>query len=145
MTLMQIQAVAIVLALAACGGASYQTVQLANKTARPIEEIYIFPMGATNHGASRGSLAPNATTEVRVKTGRIEVLGVSSKIQLDERTRDQLSASITIELAAEPARVWFYDADAPPAGLDQPNVRGVAFKLPRRAAPTEPAPEPVVE
>ncbi|HEU0035255.1 MAG TPA: hypothetical protein VFQ53_31735 [Kofleriaceae bacterium] len=127
--------------LAACGGASYQNLTLVNRTSRPVDEIYVYPLGATDHGKSRGSLVPNGSTKLQVKTGRIEVLGVSSKIQLDEHTRDKPSGSIALELK-RPSEVVFYDEAHPPAGLDRPDTYGVAFKLPVVQAPEPDATPP---
>ena len=129
---------ALLVALAACGGAPLQTIQLVNQTNRPIEQIFVYPAGAGDHGASRGSLAPGASVEVKAKQGSVEVLAVSAKLKVDEHTRDQPSASGTLELVA-PARVVFYDADSKPSGLNAPNVFGVAFVVP--AAKPAPGPE----
>ena len=127
---------ALILVLAACGGAPLQTVQIKNASPRPITELYVYPAGATNHGTSRGTLAPNGSTEVKVKQGNIEVLAVSSKMQVDEHTRDQPSASGTLELKG-PAQVIFYDEGATPPGLNNPGVFGFEFVLPKpKPAPT---------
>ena len=134
-----VKRILIALALAGCG-AHYQTIQLVNKTSRPIQEIYVYPQGSANHGASQGSLAPGASAQVKAKQGHVEVLAVSAKLQLDEHTRDQPSASGTLELVA-PAQVVFYDVDSKPPGLNAPNVFGIAFVLPvakDQAAPESP-------
>jgi hypothetical protein len=126
------------LALAACGGAPMQTVQIKNASPRPITELYVYPAGSANHGSSRGTVAPNASTEIKVKQGAVEVLAVSSKMQVDEHTRDQPSASGTLELKG-PAQVIFYDEGAtPPAGLNTPGVFGFEFVIPK----PKPAPQP---
>jgi len=39
----------ILIALAACG-APMQTVSIVNSTTRPIEELYVYPHGAADHG-----------------------------------------------------------------------------------------------
>jgi hypothetical protein len=115
-----------------------QTLQLVNKTSRPIDAVYLYPPGAADHGAPRAKLAPNATAQVQVKAGRVEVLAVSAKVELDEHTRDVPSASQDLEVTG-PAEVVFYDNEAAPPGLDRPGVFGVAFtQLGRR----NPAPEP---
>lgn len=120
--------------LAACGGAQLQTIQIVNKSARPIDQLYVYPVGAANHGTSRGSVAPNGQTEVKVAAGNVEVLAVSSKLQVDEHTRDQPSASGDLELRA-PAQVIFYDEGSKPPGLDRPGVFGFAFVIPKGKAP----------
>lgn len=128
----------ILCAVAACA-APMQTVQLVNRSPRPIEEIYIYPQGAVDHGKSRGALAPNASTSVQVKQGNIEVLAVSSKFQLDEHTRDKPSANVDVELKA-PAQIVFYDDGHAPAEIGRPGVFGVTFQMPKSNKPTGPPP-----
>jgi len=132
-------ALVLVLAgLAACG-APLQTVQIVNRTNRAIEEVYVYPSGAADHGRSRGQLQPNGATQVQVKPGFVEVLAVSAKLQVDEHTRDRPSASQGVEVHG-PVQVVFYDEASKPAGLDRPGVFGVAFVIPK-PKPPEPAPE----
>lgn len=128
-----------VLVLAGCGGAAMQTIQIKNTTTRTIDELYVFPAGASNPGSSRGTLAPNASTQVQVKAGFVEVKAVSAKLQVDEHTRDKPTASQDIEIHG-PVQVIFYDADHAPPGLDRPGVFGIAFQLPVAKKP-EPAPD----
>ena len=125
---------ALSIALAACAGPSYQAMHLVNRTDRTIEAVYVYPTGAADHGASRGSLAPAAATDIRVRSGRTSVLAVSAKLKLDEHTRDQPSASQDLEITG-PVQVVFYDNGAKPPGLEQPGVFGVAFQLPKAPAP----------
>ena len=127
-----VKALALIL-LAACGGAPLQTVTVMNRSSRPIQELYVYPVGSANHGASRGSVAPNGQTEVKVKQGGVEVLALSSKLQVDEHTRDQPSASGDVELHG-PVQVIFYDEGAAPPGLDRPGVFGFAFVIPKGQA-----------
>ncbi len=130
----------VLLALAACGGAHVQNVQLVNRAPRAIEELYIYPQGAPDHGKSRGSLAPNASTTVQVKQGNIEVMAVSAKFQLDAHTRDRPSANLDVELKA-PAQIVFYDDGSKPSELGRPGVFGVVFQMPKsNAPPAEAAP-----
>lgn len=125
---------AIAITSAACGGGpKYQTLHIVNQTDRPIDQLYVYPMGAADHGASRGALAPGKATDLRVPAGNVEVLGVSGLIQVGDHLRDRPSASKAIELTA-PAEIVFYDNDKPPAGLDRPGVYGVAFRPPRAPA-----------
>jgi hypothetical protein len=128
------------LILAACGGAAMQTVQIVNHTSRPIDELYIYPSGAADHGKSRGKLAPEGSTQLQVKAGFIEVLAVSAKMQLDEHTRDRPSASQAVEVKG-PVQIVFYDEGGKPANIDQPGVFGVEFVLPK-PKPAEPPPDP---
>ena len=127
----------VALLLSACA-AKLQTVSLVNKTDRAIEAIYIYPLGSSDHGASHGGLAPNATTQIGVKPGHVEVMAVSAKVTIDEHTRDQPTASQGLELTG-PTQVFFYDAAAPPPGIDRPGVVGVSFILP--APKQQPVPE----
>lgn len=123
-------AVVVSLALvAACGGASYQTISIKNASSRPIEELYVYPTGG-QRGTSRGQLAPNATTAVKIKGGHVSVTAVSSKIQVDEHTRDKPTASQELELKA-PTQVVFYDDGSAPPGLEAKGVIGVAFQMPK--------------
>ena len=129
--------------LAACGGANYQTLQLTNQTSRPIAEIYVYPIGSANHGTSQRALAPNETAQIKVRGGRVELLAISSKVQIDERTRDQPSVTQGLELD-RPLKIIFFDAaSGKPPGLDRSDVIGVAFTLaksnepPPTSAPTE--------
>ena len=114
-------------ALVGCGG-PLQTVTLMNQTARALEQIYVYPAGAADHGPSRATLAPGASATIQVKAGHVEVLGVSAKMKVDDHTRDRPTASQVLELTAA-SQVVFYDEDAPPAGIQRPGVFGIAFRL----------------
>jgi hypothetical protein len=139
-----------VLAAACGGGASYQ-ISIRNASARPIEELYVYPTGSAR-GASRGQLAPNASTAVKMKGGHVSVTAISAKIQIDEHTRDKPTADQQVELNA-PVELVFYDDGAAPPGIEKKGVIGVAFQIPKAAphpdepttqpaAPDEPAPTP---
>jgi hypothetical protein len=133
--------VILVVALAGCG-ATYQEVSLVNKTSRPITEVFIFPTGATNHGASRGTLAPDATLKVKVKTGNVDVLAVSAKIKVDAHQTETRQATQTLELK-KPVSLVFHDSTETPAGLDRPDTIGVVFQVtPEPPAADEPVPAP---
>src|ERR1044071_3254888 len=101
--------------LTACGGASMQTISIRNASSRPIEELYVYPTG-TARGTSRGQLAPNASTAVKIKSGSVSVTAISAKIQVDEHTRDKPTADQTIELT-HPVELVFYDDGSAPAGI----------------------------
>jgi hypothetical protein len=73
-------------------------VQLVNKSPRKIAEVYVFSPGSQSHGASRGSLEPGASMNVKLKKGNHEILAVSEKIYLNDTTRDVYQASSTIQL-----------------------------------------------
>src|SRR5258706_7460142 len=131
----------LLFAFAACSGAHVQTIQLVNRTPRAIEEVYIYPQGAADHGKSRTSLAPNASASVQVTQGNIEVLAVSAKFQLDAHTRDRPSANLDVQLKA-PAQIVFYDDGAQPAEVGRPGVFGVVFQMPKSNAPPATKAEP---
>lgn len=114
--------------ITACGGARLQTISIRNATSRPIEELYVYPTGGAR-GTSRGALAPSATTEVKVKSGHVSVTAVSAKLEVDEHTRDQPTASQELELKS-PTEVVFYDDGHAPPGIDRKGTIGVAFQIP---------------
>lgn len=117
----------LALALGACAP-QLQTVELVNDTPRVIDAFYVYPSGAGNHGPSRGSLAPNASTTLHVKPGHVAVLAESAMVKLDETTRDKPTASSELELT-RPLRVVFYDRGHAPAELSRQDVIGVEFIL----------------
>jgi len=125
-------------ALAACGAPALHQVQLVNKTPRTIAEIYIFPTGSTNHGASRGSLAPNASSTVKVRAGNVDVLAVSEKIRVDDTQTETRTATQTIELKG-PLELVFHDSDQTPPGLERRGTLGLTFRTP--PPPKDPEPE----
>lgn len=118
-----------------------QTIQLVNHTPRAIEEVYVYPTGAANHGKSRATIAPNGSTSLQVPQGNVEVLAVSAKFQLDEHTRDRPSASQALELKG-PVSVVFYDPGEKPTELGQRGVFGIEFQMPKTNRPPPPLTEP---
>ncbi len=117
-------------AVAGCGGASYQTIKIVNQTDRDIPEIYVYKMGAKDHGKSVGSLQPGAASQVKVQAGNVEVLAYSAKMQIDDHTRDRPEASQDVELD-RPIELIFFDSGSPPAAAaGNPNVIGVEFRVP---------------
>jgi hypothetical protein len=131
------------LALLLVGCATHtQTIQIVNRTSRAIEQVYVYPVGGAK-GASRGALAPNGSVSVQVKPGNVEVYALSAKLQVDEHTRDQPSASQDLEIKG-PVEVILYDAGDKPAEVDRPGVFGIAFTLPKPAPPpADPGQEPL--
>jgi hypothetical protein len=122
---------AVLALLVGCGGPAMQSMKLTNGTARQIAEIYVYPLGAANHGASRGTLAPNATLLVQVPGGNVEVEAISALIEVDAHTRDKRTASSAIELTG-PAEIVFFDQGAKP--VLPPKTIGVEF-VPGPATP----------
>jgi hypothetical protein len=135
---MRVLNVILLAPLVACGGAAMQTIKIVNKTDRPIEAYYVYPSGA-DKGASRGTLAPQQSTQITIKGGHVEVQAVSAKIKFDDHHRDQPTASQSLELT-HPTEVDFYDSNAKPEGLDRPNVIGVSFVI--NTPPPPPPAEP---
>lgn len=133
--------VLIVLALAGCGGAAMHEVQLVNKSPRPITEVYVFPMGASNHGASKGTIAPEAKLVVKVKAGNVDILAVSQRVKIDDKQTEVRTASQTLELKA-PTVLVFHDSTQTVPGLDKPGTIGVEFQVPPEAEAPAPAPDP---
>jgi hypothetical protein len=128
------------LVLVGCGSAPMHAVTLVNQTDRVIEEVYIYPTGAANHGASRGQIAPNASVDVKVKAGNVDVEAISAKVKIDDKTRERRTASQTLQLRG-PVKLVFHDSDKPPAGVNAPNTFGVSFRVEKPPEPAEPAPE----
>ena len=143
----------LVLALAACGGktGNFKTeyagpigLQLVNQTSRPIEQIFIYPLGTTNHGTSWTSLAPGATTTVKLKEGNFELVAVSAKRRIDAKYSETPQATAQLELredlASTPRKLIFHDASEKPMGVDQPGTLGVTFMI-SAPEPDKPATE----
>ncbi len=125
----------------ACGGPALHNVQLVNQTPRTITEVYLYPAGSANHGASRGSLAPNATLAVKVRAGNLGVLAISEKVRVNETESETKQASSTIQLV-RPVQLIFHDSDQPAPPFENKGAIGVTF---RNSKPPEPAPEPPAE
>jgi hypothetical protein len=120
----------VLLFLVACGGASYQTIKMTNRSPHAIASIYIYPAGSQNHGSSRGALAPNASIEVKVKSGNVDVLAVTVKEEIADGKRESKEAQQTLELR-EPIELIFHDSTQ--AITTTANTIGVMF----RVIPTE--------
>lgn len=124
--------------LAACGGPAVHNVQLVNKTPRTIAELYVFPAGSRNHGASRGSLAPNATLAIKVKGGNVEVLAISEKIKVNQTESETRQASSVIQLVKAVSLI-FHDSDQPAPPFEDKSSIGITFRVPKEPeAPTPP-------
>lgn len=121
-----------------CGGAATHPVTLVNQTPRTIAEVFVFPPGAANHGASRGSLAPGASLVISVRAGNVEFLAVSEKVKVTQTESETKQASSTIQLV-KPVQLIFHDSDQPPPAFENKHQIGVAFRVSK--PPVEPAPE----
>ena len=119
---------------AGCGGAAMHEVSLINKSPRPITEVYVYPTGSSNHGASKGTLAPEGTMKLKVKAGNVDVLAVSAKVKIDDRQSETRTASQTLELKA-PVSLVFHDSNQTPPGLDKQGTIGVSFQVTPEAEP----------
>lgn len=125
-------------ALVACAPKLHE-VRLVNTTPRTIEEVYMFVPGAADHGTSRARLAPNASAAVQVRAGNLEVLAVSEKVQIDDTTRETMSASKVVELKG-PLELVFHDSTQP-APADRPGLRAITFRI-SAPPPSEAPPAP---
>jgi len=126
---------ALILLLVGCSP-TLHTITLVNQTDRAIESIHVYPTGSADQGSSRGTLAPNATIEVKQAAGNVDITAASAKVKIDDKTNEKRTASGTIPLTG-PARVIFHDSNKPsPPALNQPNTYGVTFRV------DEPEPEP---
>lgn len=127
----------VLLVVGGCGGgARRHTLELVNRTPRTITELYIYPMGSTDRGVSRGSLAPGGSLAIAVTEGAIEVLAISELIKIDDHHRDKPSASQVVDVR-RPASVVFFDVGAPPREVSRPDTFGVAFTPPKPPPPTD--------
>jgi hypothetical protein len=142
--------------LASCGGktGNYQTdyagpiaIQLVNQTSRPIEQVYLYPRGATSRGTSWATIAPGASTTVKLKEGLYELAAVSAKRRIDNRWVETPQSTTMLELredlASTPRTIIFHDSGDTPAGVDRPGMLGIAFMIsaPTTTEPTEPTEE----
>lgn len=104
--------------VAACGSAPTYRVNIVNATARPIERVYVYPMGSAEHGPSRGGIAPGAAMAVQLQAGRHDVLVESQEVRVSDTERERRQATSTLELR-KPVEVIFYDSNQPaPARQD---------------------------
>ena len=137
-----------VLVLVACKTGNYKVdyagdyeLQLVNQTSRPIDQVFIFPRGASNHGTSWTALQPGATTTVKIKEGMFELIAVSAERRIDAKFRERPQATTLLELKEKlkstPRKLIFHDESETPMGVDQPGTLGVTFKIGQ--------PEPVKE
>lgn len=136
----------VVTCAVACGGttgvyktdyAGPLTLTLVNQSPRAIEAIYIFPRGNPARGTSWTSLAPGATTTVKIREGQFELVAVSAKRRIDERYSETPQASTLLEVRGD-QKLVFHDADQVPTGVGAPGTLGVTFVI---SAP-EPTPAP---
>ena len=114
----------ILVLLVACSSTKAHTIKMTNRTPRMIEQIFVYPVGAKNPGASRGKLAPNATTAIDVKEGNVEVRAVAAEEQLENNQRERKEATQILELRS-PTELVFHDStqSAPPGSI------GVVFRV----------------
>ena len=145
------------LVLVGCGGktGNYQVdyagpiaLQLVNETSRPIEHVYIFPRGTTNRGTSWTTLAPGASTTLKLKEGTFELAAVSAKRRIDDKFSETPEATAQLELredlASTPRKLIFYDNGQRPADIDERGTLGVMFTL-SSPGPKAPQGEPSAE
>ena len=133
-------ALLIAFALAGCGGAAMHEVSLINKSPRPITEVYVYPTGASEHGATKGTIAPEAKMVLKVKAGNVDIMAVSQRVKVDDKQSEVRTASQTLELKSATTLV-FHDSTQTVPGLDKPGTIGVEFQVPPEPDAPAPAPE----
>jgi hypothetical protein len=143
----------LVLLLLGCGAktGNYQTdyagpitLRLVNQTPRQIEQVFLFPRGATNRGPSWTSLAPGASTPVKIQTGAFELVAISAKRRIDAKFSERPEATTLLELREDRGDVTliFHDDGQPPAGINGNTMIGVAFMISAATPEPETSPQP---
>lgn len=112
--------------LVACSSAASHSVKLTNRTPRAIEAIYVYPAGSSNHGSSKGALAPGAAMSVSIKEGNVDVLAVAAEEQLANGQRERKQATQTLELRG-PLELIFHDSTT--TIVEQAGTIGVVFRV----------------
>jgi len=131
---------ALLLFVVACGGPSTHPVTLVNQTPRTIAEVFVYPPGAANHGASRGSLAPGASLVIKVRGGNVEFLAISEKVKVTQTESETKQASSTIQLV-KPVQLIFHDSDQPAPAFENKTQIGVTFRVSKPPPVAEPPAE----
>ncbi len=103
----------LALLLAGCGGATAVNLKLTNGTDRPIDQVFVYQLGAGDHGVSRGIILPHATMTVKV-SGNIEVQAVSAVINVDAHTHERRQATTGVELKSLDEVVFYDEGQKPP-------------------------------
>jgi hypothetical protein len=143
----------LALAIAACGGktgvyshdySGSLTLTLVNQSPRPVQAVFIYPLGSTNRGTSWTSIAPGATTKVSIREGNFELVAVSAKRRIDAKYSETPEAMTSLELRANQTLV-FHDANQTPTGVGAPNTLAVTFMLGQAEPTPAPAPEGTTE
>jgi hypothetical protein len=142
----------LLLAVASCGGKTgvYKndysgslTLTLVNASPRPIESIYIFPMGMQNRGTSWTSLAVGASSTVKIREGNFQLVAVSARRRIDAKFTEVPEATTMVELRGNQTLV-FHDDGQPAPGTNAKDALPVTFTLGKSDEPasTEPTVEP---
>jgi hypothetical protein len=146
----------IAVVLAACGGttgvsrndyAGSISLTLVNASPRPIESVFIYPMGTTNRGTSWTSIAPGETSTVKIRSGNFELVAVSAKRNIEEHLRERPEATTMLELKGD-QKLVFHDEGTTPPGVDAKGTLGVTFMISepdRKPETTEPQTESAPE
>lgn len=124
--------------LAACGGATgvYKhdyagsiTLTLVNASPRTIESVFIHPTTKPERGTSwTAPIPPGQSTAVKIREGHFELIAISQKRQIDERTREVPEAMTMLEVRGD-QKLVFHDAGQVVGGLDAPGTLGVTFMI----------------
>lgn len=134
----------LIVMVAACGSAPTYRVNLVNSTTRPIERVYVFPMGSAEHGESRGGIAPGGNMAMQLPAGRHDVLVESQEVRVSPTERERRSATSTLELR-KAVEVIFYDSNTAEPKRSEGQVL-VPFRVDDIPAPGDapPSDEPAV-
>jgi hypothetical protein len=115
----------IVLLVVGCSAKAHP-IRIVNVTPRAIAAVYVYPLGAKEPGKSRGALAPNATLDVRMTEGNVEVRAVAVEETLENGQREHKEATQVLELKAA-AEVVFHDSTQ--QVVEQPGKVYAAFRV----------------
>jgi hypothetical protein len=131
----------------ACGGgktgvykhdyAGSITLTLVNASPRPIESVFIHPIGTTDRGQSwTQPIAPGASTTLKIRHGGYELIAVSQKRSIDEHTREVPEAMSMLELRDDRGdqKLVFHDDGETVGGLDAPGTIRVTFMIAKSPA-----------
>jgi hypothetical protein len=145
----------LLLAVVSCGGktgvykndyAGSITLTLVNGSPRPIEAIYIFPMGSQHRGTSWTSLAAGASSTVKIREGNFQLVAVSARRRIDTKFTEVPEATTMLEVRANQTLV-FHDDGQPAPGLGAKDALPVTFMLGESdeppPAPTDTNPDPL--
>jgi hypothetical protein len=108
-----------------CSSATHP-IRIVNVTPRAIAAVYVYPVGAKEPGKSKGALAPNATLDVRMPEGNVEVRAVAVEETLENGQRENKEATQVLELKAATEVVF---TDSTQQVVEQPGKVYATFRV----------------